>query len=207
MEIGLRTKSGSGSKGGYVDIPVELAGKSQNISCFNVILKYDNNVMYPVSYTKGSSFSDMISTLDSGADMSNYNEVKFVWDSINEKDGAGSLFTVRFKIKENVADGKYSININNDSTMFTNNKLEDIKYSYEAGSINISDMKMGDVNKDGVINGKDVVLLRQYVAGWPTAVLDSSQIAAADVTGDGVVNGKDIVKIRQFIAGWPGGSL
>ncbi len=200
----LRTKNGSASKGGYVDIPVELAGKSQNISCFNVILKYDNNVMYPVSYTKGSSFSDMISTLDSGADMSNYNEVKFVWDSINEKDGAGSLFTVRFKIKENVADGKYSININNDSTMFTNNKLEDIKYSYEAGSINISDMKMGDVNKDGVINGKDVVLLRQYVAGWPTAILDSSQMAAADVTGDGVVNGKDIVKIRQFIAGWPG---
>ena len=163
--------------------------------------------MYPVSYTEGNSFSDMISTLDSGADMSNYNEVKFVWDSISDKDGAGSLFTVRFKIKDNAVNGKYSININNDTTMFTNSKLEDIKYSYEAGNITVSDVKMGDINKDGVINGKDVVLLRQYVAGWPTAVLDSSQMAAADVTGDGVINGKDIVKIRQFIAGWPGVSL
>jgi len=200
----LSSSGGSTSRGGYIDIPIVLTGKIQSISCFNIILKYDKNIMYPVSYIKGNLFSEMISTLDSSADMSNYDEVKFIWDSINDIDYTGTLFTVRFKIKESAINGKYPINVNDSTTMFTNSKLNDIKYSYEAGSITVSDMKMGDVNKDGVINGKDIVLLRQYVAGWPTAVFDNYQIVAADVTGDGVVNGKDIVKIRQFIAGWPG---
>ncbi len=199
----LSLSGGNASKGGYVDVNVTLDNSSKNLSCFNIILKYDNQIMYPISYTKSSNFSDMISTLDSGADMSKFGEVKFVWDSINDIDCNGNLFTIRFKINDNVEAGDYNIDVNDNTTMFTTSKLEDIDYSYTSTTIMISDIKMGDVNKDGIINGKDVLLLRQYVAGWPTAELDNSQLKAADVTGDGIVNGKDILKIRQYIAGWP----
>jgi hypothetical protein len=70
------------------------------------------------------------------------------------------------------------------------------------GNITVSDGIKGDVTGDGVVNGKDVVLLRQYLAGWSSVSLNSSQISSADVTGDGVVNGKDVVLLRQYLAGW-----
>lgn len=56
----------------------------------------------------------------------------------------------------------------------------------------------GDVNGDGRVNGKDSVLLLQYLAGWDVAV----DPKAADVSGDGRVNGKDSVLLLQYLAGW-----
>lgn len=61
-----------------------------------------------------------------------------------------------------------------------------------------STVRHGDVNGDGKINGLDVILLRQHIAGW-TVTLDT---AAADVNGDGRVNGLDMILLRQYVAGW-----
>ena len=60
------------------------------------------------------------------------------------------------------------------------------------------DPPAGDASGDGVVNAKDVVLLRQYLAGWDVAVYD----AASDVNNDGKVNAKDVVLLRQYLAGW-----
>lgn len=57
---------------------------------------------------------------------------------------------------------------------------------------------LGDVNDDGEINLKDVVLLRQYYAGGDVTVNE----LAADVNGDGAVTLKDVVRLRQYYAGW-----
>ena len=57
---------------------------------------------------------------------------------------------------------------------------------------------LGDVNDDGEINLKDVVLLRQYYAGGDVTVNE----LAADVNGDGAVTLKDVVLLRQYYAGW-----
>ena len=57
---------------------------------------------------------------------------------------------------------------------------------------------LGDVNDDGGINLKDVVLLRQYYAGGDVTVNE----LAADVNGDGAVTLKDVVLLRQYYAGW-----
>ena len=56
----------------------------------------------------------------------------------------------------------------------------------------------GDSNSDGKVNAKDVVLLRQYLAGWDVIIYG----AAADCNGDGKVNAKDVVLLRQYLAGW-----
>lgn len=56
----------------------------------------------------------------------------------------------------------------------------------------------GDLNGDGEVNLKDVVLLRRYIAGgWNTELNEAS----ADLNGDGSVNLKDAVLLRRFIAG------
>ncbi|MCF2595151.1 dockerin type I domain-containing protein [Pseudoflavonifractor phocaeensis] len=57
---------------------------------------------------------------------------------------------------------------------------------------------LGDVNDDGEIKLKDVVLLRQYYAGGDVTVNE----LAADVNGDGSVTLKDVVLLRQYYAGW-----
>jgi hypothetical protein len=55
----------------------------------------------------------------------------------------------------------------------------------------------GDVDEDGELTAKDVVLLRRYIAGLTNKTVSAS---LADVNGDGRINAKDVVKLRQIIA-------
>jgi len=57
----------------------------------------------------------------------------------------------------------------------------------------------GDVNGDGVINMKDLKLLRNYLSG--IADLGDLDGDGRDVDGDGVVNIKDIQALKRLIAG------
>ncbi len=56
----------------------------------------------------------------------------------------------------------------------------------------------GDVNGDGVINGRDSGLLLQYLAEWDVEIVEE----AADTNGDGVVNGRDSGLLLQYLADW-----
>ena len=57
----------------------------------------------------------------------------------------------------------------------------------------------GDVNGDGVINGKDSNILRQILSGsYSTSDIER---LAADVNRDGIVNGVDANYISRYIAG------
>lgn len=57
--------------------------------------------------------------------------------------------------------------------------------------------KLGDVNGDTEITGKDAAMILQAVAGLSDGVNDN----IADVNGDGEVTGKDAALILQFVAG------
>ena len=70
----------------------------------------------------------------------------------------------------------------------------------DAAEISVTDSRIskGDVNGDGTVNLKDVVMIRRYIAGgWNVTINES----VADVNGDGNVNLKDVVMIRRYIAG------
>ncbi len=56
----------------------------------------------------------------------------------------------------------------------------------------------GDITGDGSIDGKDSVLLAQYLAGWGVGIY----LSAADCNGDGYVNASDSVLLAQYLAGW-----
>lgn len=62
----------------------------------------------------------------------------------------------------------------------------------------VPDAKLGDVNRDGNINIKDVTLIQKNIAFMVT--LDAEQKTLADVNKDGNVNIKDATTIQKFIA-------
>ena len=62
----------------------------------------------------------------------------------------------------------------------------------------ITEQTAGDMNGDGAVNLKDVVLLRRYIAGGWGSDPDRQ---TADFNGDGAVNLKDVTLLRRSIAG------
>lgn len=68
--------------------------------------------------------------------------------------------------------------------------LAEIKYYLE-------NEKKFDLNKDGVVDDKDLKALKKFLAGATDADIDA---ALADINGDGVVNAKDIAALKKAIA-------
>ena len=56
----------------------------------------------------------------------------------------------------------------------------------------------GDVDSDGVLNGKDAVLLLQYLAEWDVTPYKP----AADVNCDNLIDGSDLTMLLQDLAEW-----
>ena len=64
----------------------------------------------------------------------------------------------------------------------------------------VSSQMLGDVNIDGFVDIRDVVLVQRYVLGQQ--MLTPAQLTAADVNGDGVVNVVDVNLMMQYIQGY-----
>lgn len=124
----------------------------------------------------------------------------FNWDSLDAvvtEDGI--LLTLIFTVSADAsANEELDVSISYRSGDIYNGDLENVEFEIVNGSITIIDYIPGDVNEDGVVNGKDVTLIRRYNAGHEVSIND----AAADVNDDGVINGKDVTLIRRKNAGY-----
>ena len=69
-------------------------------------------------------------------------------------------------------------------------------FGASADDVIVVDVVSGDANADGVVNMKDVLVLRLYLAG----IGEPNDWYAADATGDADVNMKDVLAIRKHIA-------
>ena len=59
-------------------------------------------------------------------------------------------------------------------------------------------LEFGDVNMDGMVNGRDVISTRAYVLGNNPSPFNEM---SADINGDGSVNGRDVIMLRNIIMG------
>ncbi len=63
---------------------------------------------------------------------------------------------------------------------------------------------VGDVNRDGLVNTQDRILLARYLAKWIGYDAERIDLAAADVNGDGRVNTQDRIILARYLAKWIG---
>lgn len=118
------------------------------------------------------------------------------WMSADNSTENGCFVILTFRVAEDAKDGVYKIAMTCSEAY--NEAYEDVTFVITNASVTVTSYIPGDVNGDGEVNGKDGILLAQYLAEWNVAI----SMDAADVNGDGKVNGKDGILLAQYLAEW-----
>lgn len=183
-----------GEPGGTVDVYVKVKNNT-GIAGAYITAEYDSKLTL-VSARSGDAFS----SLDFTAPGTYANPCKFVWDSENtEVNDNGTLLVMTFRISEDSTAGeRLPVDISYEYGDIYNADLKSLDVAVENNSVLVIDYTPGDVNGDKVVNGKDTMLIRRYMAGGYGVEINEK---AADVNDDGRINGKDTMLIRRYIAG------
>lgn len=153
-------------------------------------LEYDTSVFELLTVENGT----LLAELDQGINLS--------WNMDGDCTQDGLLCTLEFQIAEDAPEGTYAI-----SARFReacDYELEDVVFTVVPGQVEVRDFVYGDADGNGVVNGKDVILLRKFMANYDydASVSTVAVSAGADANGDGVVNGKDVILLRKFMANY-----
>lgn len=125
----------------------------------------------------------------------------FNWDSLDAvATEDGTVLTLTFQAAADaVANENLEVNVTYLSGDIYDTNLAPIEFTVTNGIITVIDYTPGDANGDGVVNGKDVTLIRRYNAQYEVEINED----AANVNDDGKINGVDVTLIRRYNAGWP----
>lgn len=175
--------------GKQIELTLSLKN-NPGIAGLAVSLKYDESVLTLVEVRKG----DMFSGFDSGKNIT--------WDESSNVTADGTLATLVFSVADTAAPGDYAIQVIPRSC--TDENVEDVTLTPVNGVVTVVDVVYGDVNGDGKIDMKDVVLLRKYIVNYDYDT-ESSSVAVelgADANGDGKIDMKDVVLLRKYIVNY-----
>ncbi len=126
------------------------------------------------------------------------------WEGLDADSTNGKILNMTFIIPEDAEDGTvYDISASYTKGEVYDNDMNDIEIEIVDGSVTVKSYTIGDINDDGIINIKDITLLRRGVVGGYGVTLNE----AADVNCDGIANIKDITIIRRYVIGGYGVTL
>lgn len=182
--------------GSTVFVTVSLE-KNPGIWGMDLVVDYDKSQLTLTNVTNGTVFSagEWIQGKLSGERYI----LSYEASGFDNVTGNGILATLEFTVNEDASVDSFSeITLSYHTGDIINVEFQDIYVVIVPGGIQITDYIIGDVNGDGIVNKKDSLLLRMYLAD-NSIVID---MQAADVYADGVVNKKDSLYLKQFLAGW-----
>jgi hypothetical protein len=116
--------------------------------------------------------------------------------------GDGLVFTMKFRIADNAEEGVYPV-----SVIFREAYDLDessVSFSVVSGSVEVVSFIYGDVNGDGVIDGRDIIRIRKYLSAYDDGTGESPYdiFPGADCNGDGKIDGRDLIRLRKYIASY-----
>ncbi len=183
--------------GKSVDVTVSLKN-NPGVIAVKFSISYDSAKMTLTGVSNGTIFEN--STFMAGKTLSAVPYTVYWEDALAEEnyDADGVLVTYTFEIKDDAETGITPITLQMDNGSTFNYDMGEVAFNVVNGGVEITDRTPGDPNGDGVIDLKDVVLIRRYLAGgWELEVNEAN----ADVNDDGVLDLKDVVILKRYLAG------
>ncbi len=197
----LSVTSAYGVTGYDFDVYVNFEN-NPGVAAFVLSVEYDNALMTPVNIEAASVLSgfDVYSNIDENPDGKLY--LTFTNASSIEDDGA--VLKITFNVLPEAELGNTTLKLGIDSII--DQHYKDLRFTLKDGLVTISDILMGDILNDGVIDMRDALKLSRYLARQSVS-MTSAELKAADVYPDGVLDSKDALKLSQYLAGWENVSL
>ncbi len=178
--------------GSTVDVMVDVKN-NPGIAGATLNIDYDSNLTL-IGATNGEAFSDLTLTIPG----SFTNPSKFLWDSLSgEVKADDTILILKFRVSEDVEENaNLNVNVSYQSGDIYNEDMKEVNFQTVNGCVTVINYTPGDVNDDGIINGKDVTLVRRHiVGGYEQTIIEE----AADVNADARINGMDVPLIRRHI--------
>lgn len=147
----------------------------------------------------GGDFDELGSLALPVTDSDTLKAVQISWSSMSNIAQNGTFLTMNFTVSSDAKkDSSADITVISNSGDFCDIDENDVDFSTVSGTIKIVEGIPGDINRDKVVNSKDLIRLRKYFTGWDVDV----DILACDCNGDGNVNSKDLIRLRKYFSGW-----
>lgn len=193
-KIIVETKKARAGKTVSVNVTLQ---NNPGIWGLDLSVEYDKTKLTLNSVTNGTVFSDaewVKGNLAGSKYILSYEASGFENVTAN-----GVLATLEFTVNEDAAaDDFYAITVSYKAGDMIDVSFNEINAAVISGGVRVIDIIYGDLNGDGLVNKKDALLLKMYLADNSTEI----DLEAADVFADGVVNKKDSLYLRQYLAGF-----
>ncbi|MDY4813482.1 MAG: leucine-rich repeat protein [Ruminococcus sp.] len=177
------------------DIQVKLyIDKNPGIAALSI------NIAFPEELKlKEVKYTDLLSSKPSNSkDYTSPFTISWLSSDSSDKEGTGLFATLTFTADIDAEVTDYTVRVTYKADNIVDSTLDNIPFDIENGTVTVNKPTPGDVNRDGAINMKDLVLIQQLINNWNVHIVER----AADVNDDGDINMKDLVILQQYINGW-----
>jgi hypothetical protein len=180
------------SKDGTVTVTVLLTTNS-GINSFGLSYDYKTRYMSVTSVDNGNVFPDSQFTYGSRG-------ITFDTNDTTNNTNTGTLCVIHLKLKDTTVamDSPLTFNLTESGLASLTSSGTVYNPTYSSNKVNIYFLR-GDVNLDGLVNAKDLLLLRKSLVGLTT--LTATQLKTADVLQDSIYDAADVLALRKLLVG------
>lgn len=192
-KIVVKTKRGFAGKTVLVNVILE---NNPGIWGMDLAVSYDKTNLTLNSVINGDVFAD--SEWTKGNLSAESYILSYEANGFENVSGSGVLATLEFTVNDEAqAEDFYEISVSYRSGDIIDAAFAEISPAVVQGGVQVIDVLYGDLNGDGIVNKKDSLLMKMYLADNTTQINE----AAADVFPDGAINKKDSLYLKQYLAG------
>lgn len=177
------------------DVKVKLyIDKNPGITALSISVAFPNELKL-----KEIKYTELLSSKPSNSkDFTSSLIISWLSPNSLDEDDTGLFATLTFTADIDAELTDYTVRVTFKSADIVDSTLDEIPFDIENGTVSVQKPTPGDVNRDGAINMKDLVLIQQFINKWDVDIVER----AADVDDDGDINMKDLVILQQYINGW-----
>ena len=183
--------------GSTVVVPI-LVKNNPGIIAAKTGIKYDTNKLTLLSVKDNDLFGQGTASFDNNTSATPYWITWEDYSAFGNYNNDGTVVFVTFRVKDNAELGMTPITIIVDNQSTYNIDLDNVDFVSVGGSVDIDPRVCGDVDGDGEVTLKDVVVLKRYISENNSETINK---ANSDVNNDGQINLKDVVLLKRYLAG------